>query len=213
MRTILLAARKGGVGKTTLAVHLATLANRPRAPALLIDCDPQGSSAFWYSRRENETPYVAKAGPGEVAGILADARKSGAATVILDSAPHDVGGSATLMRLADLVVIPTRPGVLDLAAVAGTIDAAKALGVPHIVLINHAPPARGDAEPSIVAEARAALEGMGAPVLPGFVAQRAALAHSLINGSAVNEWEPDGRAAAEIGSVWKSILKLTDKVK
>lgn len=211
MRKILVAARKGGVGKTSLAVHFAALADRPKAPALLLDCDPQGSAAFWYGRRERETPFVAKASPGEVAKLLQDAEASGVATVIIDSAPHDVGGSSTLMRLADLVVIPTRPGVLDLAAVSGTVEAARALRAPHVVVINHAPPRTTHGEPGIVAEARAALEEMGAPVLPSYVAQRASLAHSLINGTAVTEYEPDGRAAGEISAAWRAITKLADK--
>ena len=61
MATILVTSRKGGSGKTTLAVHMAALADRPRSPALLIDADPQGSANFWYSRRSAETPLLAVA--------------------------------------------------------------------------------------------------------------------------------------------------------
>jgi len=213
VRTILLAARKGGVGKTTLAVHLAALADRPKSPSLLIDCDPQASAEFWYGRRKARTPLLVKASAGEVAGIIEDARKSCVGTVIIDSAPHDVGGSATLMKLVDLVIIPTRPGVLDLASVSATIEAAKALKVPHLVALNHCPPGREDRDPSVVAEARHILVGMGGRVAPSFVAQRAALAHSLVSGSSVFDWEPAGRAAAEISSLWTSILKLTPERK
>ena len=57
MLTIALAAQKGGVGKTTLAAHLAVQAERSGAgPVALIDADPQASLADWWNDREAETP-------------------------------------------------------------------------------------------------------------------------------------------------------------
>lgn len=213
MPTILVASRKGGSGKTTLAVHMAALANKPRAPALLIDADPQGSARFWYDRREAETPLLASAAAGGVRPILEAAKRDQVSTVIIDSPPHDTQGITTLMRLADLVVIPTRPGPLDLAAVASTIEIARAVKTPFVVLINAAPPRRDEeTEPSIVTEARAVLENdLGAPVLACYVAQRADLSHSLITGSAVHEFAPESKAAEEIGRAWSTIHRIITK--
>lgn len=212
MATILVASRKGGSGKTTLAVHIAALADRPRSPALLIDADPQGSAKFWYDRRASETPLLAVAAPGGVRSIIESARRDKVSTIIIDSPPHDTAGIATLTRLSDLVVIPTRPGPLDLAAVASTIEIARTLKTPFVVLLNAAPPSRGEGiEPSIVTEARAVLDDLGAPTLACYVAQRADLSHSLISGSAVHEFAPDGRAADEIGRAWSVIQKVLAK--
>lgn len=208
MATILVASRKGGSGKTTLAVHMAALADRPKAPALLIDADPQGSAKFWYSRREAETPLLASAAAGGVAAILKDATASKVSTVIIDSPPHDAGGIATLMRLADFAVIPTRPGPLDLAAVASTIEIARAAKTPFVVILNAALPPRGEGEPAIVGEARQVLADMGAPVLACYVAQRADLSHSLITGSAVHEFAPQSRASEEIRAAWRAIVSM-----
>jgi chromosome partitioning protein len=205
MRTILFAARKGGVGKTTLALHFAVLADRPARPALVIDADPQGSASVWHERRRNESPLLIKATIGELPGILADARASDVHTAIVDSAPHDVTGMSLAMRSADLVVIPTRPGILDLAAVSGTIEAARAAGAAFVCILNHAPPSREGEEPAIVAESRAVLHSLGAVVLRPYVTQRAALAHALVGGQAVTEFEPRSRAAAEIIAAWQAI--------
>ncbi len=209
MATILVASRKGGSGKTTLAVHLAALADKPRSPALLIDADPQGSAKFWYDRREAETPYLAVAAPGGVKAIIESARRDKVSTVIIDSPPHDTAGIATLMKLSDLAVIPTRPGPLDLAAVASTIEIARAMKTPFVVLLNAAPPWRSEGqEPSIMTEAREVLKDLGAPTLACYVAQRADLSHSLISGSAVHEFAPDSRAADEIARAWTVIQRV-----
>jgi len=208
MQTILVASRKGGSGKTTLAVHLATIAESPTSPALLIDADPQGSASFWYERRASQTPLLSAVAVGGVAQVLADAKASGIATAIIDSPPHDAPGIAQLMRLADLAIIPTRPGPLDLAAVGATIEIARATKTPFIVLLNATPPARADGEPSIVTEARQVLDSIGAPVLTRYVSQRAVLSHSLITGEAVNEFAPDSPAAQEIAAAWAMIRKV-----
>jgi chromosome partitioning protein len=59
-----------------------------------------------------------------------------------------------------------------------------------------------------VTEARALLTEMGAPVLPGQISQRASLSHALITGQSVNEFEPDGRAAREIETMWAAVVEL-----
>lgn len=208
MPVILIAAQKGGVGKSTLAVHFASLADKAGKPSLLIDCDQQGSSASWYERREAETPVLAKVKPSQVPDIVKAAKADGIEHIVIDSPPHDAANTARLMGVADVVLIPTRPGPFDLHAVSATIEAARAVKANAVCLINHGPPGRGKVEPSIVAEARTLLEGMGATVLPGFVAQRASLSHSLITGQAVHEFEAKGRAAAEIAAAWEAVQKL-----
>ena len=52
MHTIALVSQKGGAGKTTLAVHLATEATRRGLRAILIDLDPQASAGLWGDKRE-----------------------------------------------------------------------------------------------------------------------------------------------------------------
>ena len=57
MKVVVLASRKGGSGKTTLAGHLAVQAERAGAgPVALIDTDPQGSLAGWWNERRSEAP-------------------------------------------------------------------------------------------------------------------------------------------------------------
>lgn len=208
MQTILVASRKGGSGKTTIAVHLAALADSPTTPVLLIDADPQGSATFWYNRRTATTPLLSAVNATGAAQVIKDARASKISTVIIDSPPHDAAGIGVLMRLADIVLIPTRPGPLDLAAVASTIEIARSVNVPFVVLLNATPPPRDGSDMGVVNEARNVLDGLGAPVLLTYISQRAALSHSLITGEAVHEWAPKTPAANEIERVWQTLQKV-----
>lgn len=207
MHVVLVAAQKGGAGKSTLSAHFGTLAERD-GPTLLIDADPQGSLAFWYERRAAEAPILAKATAQDVPGLLKDAEAEGIAWVIIDSPPHNAPLIGSLMSRATITVIPVRPGPFDLAAVGATLDMARSLKAPIACVLNACPPVTRENETSIVAEARGVLAGMGAPVLPGQVSQRASLSHALITGQAVNEFEPDGRAAREIEAMWSAIAEL-----
>ncbi|MCC0808315.1 ParA family protein [Methylobacterium sp. W2] len=208
MHVILVATQKGGSGKSTLAAHFGALAQLA-GPTLLIDADPQGSLSFWYKRREAETPLLAKADGNTIAATLDAAEADGIEWAVIDSPPHNAALTASMMSRATVTVVPVRPGPFDLDAVAATLAMARSLKAPIACIINAAPPiTRGETETTIVAEARAILVGMGAPVLPDQVSQRASLSHALISGQSVSEYDPDSRAAAEIGVMWLAVSSL-----
>ena len=205
MQVIAITARKGGVGKTTLSMHLSVLASEPGKPALLIDTDPQRSLAWWHRLRGPEEPRLIEADARELPDLISAARSEGFGRVIVDTPPHAEDSILGAMRSADLVLVPTRPGPLDLAAVASTLDLAQRVGKAPLAVINHAPARTGASEPAIVTEARAALEHMGAKVAASVLANRVAMSHAILTGSTVNEHEPDGKAAAEVAGLWQEI--------
>lgn len=204
MRVITIAAQKGGAGKSTIAAHLGVLADRDASPALLVDTDPQGSLAFWHGLRQAPTPVLVREAVRELPGILDAARADGVRWAIVDTPPHASADIAAAIRSADLTLIPTRPATFDLAAVAATVDMAKALGRPFVAVINAAPPRRGIGDVAVVAEARTVLERMGAPVV-GVLTSRASFGHALASGEAVAEFEPTGPAAYEMAKLWRAV--------
>ena len=113
----------------------------------------------------------------------------------MPSVASDLG---SLCRAADYVLIPCRPSILDLRAVGGTVELVKAARVAAAIVLNACPAPRGAGEASVTHEARRALLQYGLPVLPVAIGQRAVLAHALAAGLAVEEFEPDSKAAAEI---------------
>lgn len=205
MRVITIAARKGGVGKTTLAAHLSALAAAPGRRVLLLDTDPQRSLNWWWQRRPLDTPGMIECSASQLPEILDLAKKERFAFVFVDTPPHAENSISAAMRVADLVLVPSRPGPLDLAGVAATLELAQAVGKAPLAVINHAPPKVGPSEPAIVTEARQVLAGLGADVAETVISQRVALSHAIISGSTVAEYEPDGRAAAEIAALWAEL--------
>jgi chromosome partitioning protein len=191
-------AQKGGAGKTTLAVHLAVLAE----DALLVDLDPQRSAAEWWESRQADLPELAVGQAHDLAGALVATRRP---WVLVDTAPHAAEDARTVASLVDLAVIPTRPAILDLRAIRATVEIVREAKARAVIVLNAGPPGRGVAEAGVIAEARQALAAYGLPVAPATITQRAALAHALNDGRAVTEYEPDGKAADELRNLWRWI--------
>ena len=205
MHVVSFSSRKGGSGKSTLAAHLSVFADRPSQPALLIDTDPQGSLAFWHELRAAETPVLVRCDHKDIAAVIEDAQRENVDWVFIDTPPHASAAIADAMRASDLVVVPLRPAVFDIAAVATTLEMAEAIGKPVLPVINAAPAKRLIGEPAVVHEARAALKGLGTTAWIGQVTQRAAFGHALASGQAVNEFEPSSAAAKEMEALWATV--------
>lgn len=193
MRTLGIVKRKGGVGATTLAVHLAVESERRGAAACIVDLDPQRSASVWAEARQQLTPPVAGVDVGQLGAVLEAARADGVAFAILDSPPALDRVSASIARAADLLLIPVQPSALDIAATAPAVDLARAVGVPAVLVLSRCPSRSRDVE-----EARAALAAYGVPLYPGVITDRTAFRRSIAAGQAVSESEPQGKASAEI---------------
>ena len=193
-------AQKGGAGKTTLAVHLSVVAG----DAVLVDLDPQGSAAEWWDSREAEVPAIATGRPADLGRSLA-ALTQQRRYVLVDTAPFSDEHAEAVTRHADLVVIPTRPAILDLRAIRKTVKLVQRVGTPAVIVLNAVPAGKSTAEASVVTAARVALSAYGLPVCPISIGQRMALQHALNDGRTVVEYEPDGKAAQEIRRLWRWI--------
>jgi chromosome partitioning protein len=207
MKVIGLLSRKGGVGKTTLAVHLAVLAQQAGQRTLLIDLDPQRSAAAWWRAREAETPALVETQPAELRGILDAARADGIDLVVVDTRPSVEADVGHVAALSDLVLIPTRPAIFDLRAILGTLDVVKGTARRSLLVLNACPPARGAGEASIVTDARRALTAFGVPVAPVAITSRAVFVAAPVTGLTADETEPQGKAAKEIRALWRIVEK------
>jgi chromosome partitioning protein len=206
MYVIAIASQKGGAGKSTFAVNLATLADRENAPSLLVDTDAQGSLAIWYKARGARTPLLVSCAAADLPDVLETARRHKTIEwVFIDGPAMADEDVAATMKSATLVLIPTRPAVFDLASLPATIAVARNTRKPFFVALNAVPPKRGIAESPIVGAARKAVRDMGAPIWRGAVAQRAVYAHALASGQAVTEFETAGPANDEMRQLWRDV--------
>jgi chromosome partitioning protein len=124
MKTVAIISQKGGVGKTTLALHLAVAAERDGKTTVIIDLDPQASAATWKDLRADETPVVQPAQVNRLGVILEEAKKQGAAFAVIDTSPNSESASLAAARSADLVLIPCRPHLLPRGALGSEAEAA-----------------------------------------------------------------------------------------
>jgi chromosome partitioning protein len=198
MKTIAILSRKGGAGKTTLAVHLGVAAEAAGIVTAIFDLDPQASAAVWGDNRNGEAPDVVPAQAPRLAALLKSAEKQGAKLALLDTAPHADGIAADAVNLAHAALIPCRPSSFDLAAIGSTVRLAQSAGKPAWVVINAAPTHVSDRS---VADTIDALTAEKVQVCPVIIHQRAALASWIGAGRTANEAEPNGKAAAEIAAL------------
>src|SRR4051794_34671047 len=105
MRAIAFLSRKGGSGKTTIAVHMAVAAQASGEQVLLIDTDPQASAIAWSQARTQERPDVAPATAFSLARVMEHAQRERMTLVVIDTAPHTAPGVDTIVAAADFLLI------------------------------------------------------------------------------------------------------------
>jgi chromosome partitioning protein len=194
---LVLASQKGGAGKTTLSRHLAVEAERAgEGPVALIDADPQAGLAGWWNRRKAETPVFFGSSLEDLPGHLAQARQGGFKLVVIDTPPQVTAVIRSVVRLADLVLIPTRPSPDDLDAVGRTIDIVEDANKPMVFVINGA-----TKHARITAQAAIALSQSGTVAAP-MIHHSVSFPTSGIDGRTVGELDPAGGPAREIAELW-----------
>jgi len=165
-----------------------------------VDTDKQGSLSRWHDRRESDTPQRAEMPFSELATGLANlARKHGAAFCFIDTAPAISPQSATIIGLADLVLIPVQPSPVDLWAVAETVEMVRDAGKPFLFVMTKA-----NAQANITAQTVAALSHHG-PVSQTFIANRTAYAVAMAGGNTAPELSARTPAAIEIATLWQEV--------
>jgi chromosome partitioning protein len=199
MKTVVIVSQKGGTGKTTLAIHLAVATEQSGKPTVVIDLDPQASAAAWRDLRQAEGPTVESVQPARLTPTLKAAAKAGCELAIIDTPARSENTALDAVRVSDLALIPCRPGFFDTAAMSFTANLLKLAGKPGFVVFSQVPARAGN----LLVEVQEALGSYGLTPAPVPVHLRAAYSHAIPGGQSAQEYEPKGKAAAEITELYR----------
>ena len=201
MKILAVISQKGGVGKTTLATSLAVAADRAGKSVALFDLDPQASACFWSDRRRasgtTPAPVVRDVAFSRLPFTLDAMRAAGCELVILDCPPQHRDVADAAISVADLVLVPTRAEALDLRAMAQTVRLTQQMYKPARVVLTFCPPTGVE-----IGQAREVIGQLGAETAPVQMHLRKAYSRSQQEGQSAQEYEPDGKAAAEVAALY-----------
>mgnify|MGYP000084156496 FL=1 len=198
---------KGGVGKTTTAVHLATMLAR-QSRTLLIDGDPQASAASWAAWRR-ETDYSPSPTTTCLTGkaILSEGKplSKGFDFTVVDAGGRDSAGLRSALLLAQRAVIPVGASNLDAAAMTDLLEVVEMARDynPELdvrVLLTRVDPRTKDANDML-----AFLQEQQLTVLPTRVCERVAFRRAIGEGAIVQEIGRDQAAIHEMEAFFREV--------
>ena len=187
-RVISIAQRKGGVGKTTLAVCIAGELHARGHDVTLLDSDPQGSASRWADPghldfRVLELPL----GDELVVTWAKEVQRIKAKYVVIDTAPNDRSLGAAC-AISDLVLVPCTPSGLDLDATTRTLELVDAVrvpphGVPRLILVPNRVDRRTLEGQQLVEELTAFGEYVSSPI-----GDRSVFVRAFSTGNPISAW-------------------------
>ncbi len=203
-QVITIAQQKGGAGKTTLAVHLATALMQRGQRVALVDIDPQGSLTMWHKIRgerfgEEYTGFAFSQVSGWRVGSEVSRLRRSHDIIVVDSPPHVETEARTAIRNADLVLIPVQPSPTDIWATRPTVELAKSERIAVRTVFN-----RVNANSRLAAQMRGELTDLAKSTL----GNRVLFASSLLEGKGVTEVLPSSPAALEIKALAKEVTAI-----
>lgn len=197
MKILTIANRKGGAGKSTCAAHIAVEAVKNGMNTILIDMDPQKTLEMWWQKRTEENPQMIDTSANDLPALIEKLREKQFDLCLIDT-PGDASLNAmTGIKVADLILIPSKPTAPDLAAIGRTIGMVEESKKKFVFVIT-----QGIIRAKATLQAASVLSQFGA-VAPYVISNRTSYASAMGQGSSASFF--DKTAGEEITHVWEFI--------
>lgn len=211
-KTIALINQKGGCGKTTISMNLASFLTASGYRSLVLDADPQQSATRWFQQgdhlafdvRQIEMEEGARKVKYQIQALSTDYD-----VAILDLPPELKEPAMLACMLVDIALIPVKPSPLDLWAARAAID-----------LVKDAQELRPEKKPSILLlpscvktgtrmskDIDLALSKTGEQVVPVPISERVALSECALLGETIDLYDPNSPACQEFKALSQFIIK------
>ena len=207
IKIIAVANSKGGVGKSTLAVHLAAWLHAAGRRVVLADCDAQASSSTWAAEAAPGLRAVRLADPDAVLDDLPRLADE-AEFVVADGPGSNTEVSRALLLRADLALVPVKASMLEVRALAQATAALRQAqdirgGRPAAVIVLSMVGPRY----RLTRDMKEAAAALGLPLATTALTLRQVYADAPGQGAVVADLGPRGRdAAAEVDALCRELL-------
>ena len=216
MQVIVVASRKGGCGKTSIAAHIAVEAERcGDGPVATVDADPMAGLTGWYDARKSDTPLCVEPSALQNPGLnaaLDSLRASHVNLVIIDTPPSASNDVGRIIAVADLVLVPVIPSPNDLRAVGETLDLVDSVGKPILFVINNAA-----TNAKLTNQALTILSQHGTVAAvddqPVIIRTRTDFRSAMTDGRTAQEIKSNSKSAEEIAALWMAIKARMEREK
>jgi chromosome partitioning protein len=214
MAVVVVAGRKGGIGKSTIAGNLAAEFFALGQTVVALDADPQHSLAAWAEQGHgilSQCVVKVKHGSPDLRARVRLAQNS-VDTVVIDTPPGMLDVSYQAMLLADLVLLPCGPSPLDLFTLKEALGMAlraraeRRSKKPRIRFV----PSKVLRNTNLGRGLSSSLEELGKKVLPG-IGQRIVVAEAVMSGLTLREFAPGSAAQAEFEELAKAVDQIVNR--
>ncbi|GAB5388171.1 MAG: hypothetical protein Alpg2KO_11390 [Alphaproteobacteria bacterium] len=207
MKVVALASCKGGTGKTTLAASLAVAASlHDEQEVVVIDTDPLGALNDWWTVRRDNGLRLVHATPDRLEEDLAALEAAGISLVIIDTPTGCTATMDKVLRLADLALVPTRPGPHDLRAIGPMMSRLDKGGPGHLLVLNGGLP-----NAQITSDMRDATARLG-QLADCTIHMDPIHIDAMIGGRSAMEHSPGSQAANDILDLWAQVAERLDRL-